>query len=130
VRRPKKNFSGDNFSHLMNGLEYIALGEHLVQRATEKQMERERGRVQRLGADRALQTRIDNGEHHPNTWRLRLKAIAEANRRARDEDPADRLLGKGRYRGRLGDGCSLGSRGAGGNASVLRPFIPKSFTIL
>lgn len=37
VRRPKKNQRGDKYSHLMNGLEYIVLGEQLVIRPREKE---------------------------------------------------------------------------------------------
>ncbi len=34
VRRPKKNHKGDKYSHLMNGWEYIVLGERIVIRPT------------------------------------------------------------------------------------------------
>lgn len=98
VRRPKKNFSGDKYSHLMNGLEYVVLGERLILRASDTRMARAGKRIAQTVAlpDPAA-------ELH-----LHALALAREAARYRDHDPMDRQLGRGRYRDR---GSGFGSRG-------------------
>jgi hypothetical protein len=48
VRRPKKNHKGDKYSHLMNGWEYIVLGQNIVVRPTPRAL---------AGAGRSLESR-------------------------------------------------------------------------
>ena len=90
VRRPRKNFAGDKYSHLMNGLEYVVLGEGLFHRPTDKEMRRAEGRLRAAGQAVANDLR-QQALVHPVTGERMLtpEEIREFNRRNRDHDPAD-----------------------------------------
>jgi hypothetical protein len=95
VKRPKKNHRGDKFSHLMNGLEYIVLGEGLVRKVTEVESRRARDRFKAAGEGMARQLRQAQGIE---TMAEHLERIAKESRKYRDHDASDQRYGKGRYR--------------------------------
>lgn len=62
VRRVRKNFSGDKFSHLMNCLEYVVIGNRLVRRGTDKGKARAAGRLDDVQIAQETAARHARGE--------------------------------------------------------------------
>jgi hypothetical protein len=104
VRRPKKNHRGDKYSHLMNGLEYIVLGEGLVHRVNEIVRNLAKRRLQSAGAERAHQLRLERGEE---TLMDAIDRIAEHGRQKDTVEIAHRRMMQGLY------GAQPVSRGVG-----------------
>jgi hypothetical protein len=96
IRKPKK---GTRYDDLHNALEYVVIGEKLGAPLTERDRENEKRRLQRVGAARGSELRAQNGTM---TLGEMMAWMAEQNRRNRDDDPADPLHGRGRYRSRVG----------------------------
>jgi hypothetical protein len=61
VRRVKKNYSGDKYSHLMNCLEYIVIGNGLVRRGTDQTKARAAGRITDMRTAEENAARIAQG---------------------------------------------------------------------
>lgn len=104
IRKPKK---GTRYDDLMNACEYIVIGERLGAPLSSQEREAEKRRLQREGAAQGRALRAEQGKE---TLVEAMARIAQENRQFRDDDPSDRLHGKGRYRYR-GGGYSIGSRG-------------------
>ena len=111
VRRPKKNHRGDKYSHLMNGLEYVALGEGLVHRSTARQQAQARQRLKSAGEAVAAQLRVEQGEWTAQSVIEYERQLRRQLRGLKDHDEMDHV-----YRRGSGERCqrAVGQRRPGG----------------